>query len=155
MTDKEREANEMVEEILRQLREKRQGDNVGGQVPPAELVEPSDGKTSVPMPPAPQIQNPALSRDEPCEEPPKKPSMEEIFPEPSLPETPLRTRGLEEDASQELIDDRFREFFTRTVAVDRNEIRKQTEKKEKKPGFLARLFSHLEDDEDDDYDDYE
>lgn len=155
MSDKQREADEIVERILRELKQQRQQTDTApepssqstqpAQPEPPGGAEPSP-KPDCAVPPAPQ--NPAQPEVERL-----APAVEEIFPEPSLPD-PKRTIASPDD----LIDDRFREFFTTSVALDKPQTARREpdeERAEGKKGFFARLFSRSRPDEDEDEDDYD
>lgn len=170
MTEKERNSDRMLEEILNEVRRQRQSTETSSaqDEPVGKAKEPAD-KSSAEQPPAnevPKTQRPSVEyiaykpagetseeeKEEPSTDELQKKEVEHIWPQAKLPD--MSGRPL---ADEDLIDDQFRQFFTTTVAVDRSEMKRQAARNrdgEKKKGLFARLFSKDEEDEDEDEDDY-
>lgn len=146
MTEKERDANQVVEEILRELRAQRQGTEMspGDPPTPSAMKEPEQKAEPVLAPAAPAPKKQEEKKSEPVEK--IAPAVEEIFPEPKLPRP-------KPHSSEDFIDDQFTKFFTQSF----NDLPEpEPAPTEKKKGFFARLFGGRKDRDEDEYEeDYE
>lgn len=154
MNDKERDANELVEEILRQLRQQQEsGLSAAKPAQPDLAKEPAPQPQQAPAQAQPLAEPKDHQAPQPENQPAEPETVEHIAPavEEIFPEAPLPARSIA--SADELIDDRFREFFTTSVALDRSQFPAKEEKKKK--GFFSRLFARPadEEDEDEDYED--
>lgn len=140
MTEKERDANQVVEEILRELRAQRQKTEMAPGDAPAPPPEQKPEAKQVPAAPEPQ-KKPEPPKMEPIEK--IAPAVEEIFPEPQLPHA-------KPHSSDDFIDDQFTKFFTQSF----NDLpAPEPAPAERKKGFFAKLFGGRKAREDDEYED--
>lgn len=137
MTEKERDANQVVEEILRELRAQRQGTEMAPGDPPVQPPK----KEPEPAPAEPTLKKQEEEKPQPVEK--IAPAVEEIFPEPQLPRS-------KPHSSEDFIDDQFTKFFTQSFAES---LEEEPALPEKKKGFFARLFGGRKAQDEDEYED--